>query len=71
MTFRGLTENRRTRQFEVFTTLDSHVRVPVMQVDSAASRLDFFETQYPTGVALRSWRILARQFDPELRRADL
>lgn len=71
MTFRGLTENRRTRQYEVQSTLDSHVPVSVVSADSAASCLDFYETHYSTGVAIRTWRIMARQFDPELRRADL
>jgi hypothetical protein len=71
LTFRGLTENRRTRQYEVFSTLDSHVKVPVTETRSMVERTEFFEAQYPNGVAIRTWRMMARQFDPELRRADL
>ena len=71
MTFRGLTENRRTRQYEVFSTLDCHVKVPVTETRSMVERTAFFETQYPTGVAIRSWRLMARQFDPSLRSVSL
>lgn len=71
MTFRGLTENRRTRQYEVFSTLDCHVKIPVVGATSLLEPLAFFEAQYPTGLAIRTWQIMARQHCPELRRADL
>jgi len=71
MTFRGLTENRQTRQYEVFSTLDNHVKVPVVSMASIASPFEIVEAHLPTGVAVRTWTIMARQFDPELRRADL
>jgi hypothetical protein len=71
MTFRGITENRLTRQFEVFSTLDSHVKVTVEQYRSAVEPIETLETQYPTGCARRAWSIAARQHVPELRRADL
>lgn len=82
MKFRGLTENKRTRQYEVFSSLDSHVRVPVIGLPivqdgtgrpmlSLVSSLEFREEQYPNTLAVRSWQVMARQFDPELRRAEL
>jgi len=71
MNFRGLHEDRATRQFRVFTTLDSHVPIPVTAIRSVASPVEFFTNQYETGTAIRSWQLMARAFDPELRRADL
>lgn len=69
--FRNLWVDKRRRDYGVFTTLDNHVLIPVRRIPSAASPIEFTEQRYPTGVAQRTWTLLARQYDPELRRAEL
>lgn len=69
--FRKLWVDKRARDYGVFTTLDNHVMVPVVRLPNIASRPEFTEHRYATGVAQRSWQLLARQYDPELRRAEL
>lgn len=69
--FRNLWVDKRARDYGVFTTLDNHVMVPAVRLPSIVAPLEFTELRYATGVARRSWQLLARQYDPELRRADL
>jgi hypothetical protein len=69
--FRRLWVDKRARDYGVFSTLDNHVMLPAVEMPSVLAPLKPSELRVPTGVAQRSWRIMARQFDPELRRADL
>lgn len=69
--FRRLQVDKRARDYSVFTTLDNHVMLPVTRLRSIVAPVEQFEIRVATDVAQRSWRLMARQFDPSLRRADL